>query len=459
MEHRSRADQKIRQAHLNYPPLEWNLTNPNSSCAFFVSPEEVQYNNIYWQVQHTSNETYYFYGAYFDNRTQSGIGPAIRILGMSDRLLGQERNIFCQLRFPGEIKPFFSQVSQFTYLWDVDWDFADLKLQPYLITCELPEGRSHLVPRSVSLVEHQCDNASNNLLVVHNPLPPGQKRKDFAVCVKGLYFYHQSMYAVRVAEYVELLKILGADHVTIYRFQVHANISKVLDFYALTDGAVDVVDTTMPGPFANIPDFMERYLKAHPRKQYVQEVIHYNDCMYRQLDLFNYFVPIDIDEVIMPVSTDNWHDLVYKKAIPASQGQNVSAFVARNVFFADSEAPEHTDVIPWYMHMLQNVRRGRNFDPADYVGGLLHHKSFHDAQKVLSLYNHSPRECFDKKCKVHVFDPEDAFLQHYCIGRTRPECRNNNLTVDTTIWKFKNELIRNTNRVLRRAGILGADNT
>ena len=65
---------------------------------------------------------------------------------------------------------------------------------------------------SVSVVESKCDQATNNLRVTYNPLKEGEKKKKFAVCVKGLDFPDKDI-SERLMEWIELLNILGAEKV------------------------------------------------------------------------------------------------------------------------------------------------------------------------------------------------------------------------------------------------------
>lgn len=98
---------------------------------------------------------------------------------------------------------------------------------PHLVACVLPEGYKDQIPQTVSLVANKCDTASNNLRVVYDR--PEEKR-DFAVCVKGMDFLHVDL-SVRLVEWIELLKLLGADKIFIYELHVHPNMSKVLKHY------------------------------------------------------------------------------------------------------------------------------------------------------------------------------------------------------------------------------------
>jgi hypothetical protein len=104
--------------------------------------------------------------------------------------------------------------------WDQKSDIPkDKELQPFMLTCKVPPEFKDHVPESVSVVENPCDNATNNLKVIYNQPPSGEK-KNFGVCVKGLFFPHQPEMTTRLVEWIELIKILGAEKITLYELAV-----------------------------------------------------------------------------------------------------------------------------------------------------------------------------------------------------------------------------------------------
>ena len=76
----------------------------------------------------------------------------------------------------------------------------------------------------MSIVEHICDKATNNLKVIYNP-PKGPK-KDFAVCVRAIHYPDVDL-SFRLIEWIELLSMLGADKIFLYELEVHPKIKKV----------------------------------------------------------------------------------------------------------------------------------------------------------------------------------------------------------------------------------------
>ena len=74
------------------------------------------------------------------------------------------------------------------------------------------------------LVAYPCDTATNILRIVYNK--PDQPKKKFAVCVKGLNFPGEDI-SGSLVEWFELLHVLGADMIFLYKFDVHRNVEKV----------------------------------------------------------------------------------------------------------------------------------------------------------------------------------------------------------------------------------------
>ena len=69
----------------NVPVLFWSERDEavRQKCGEFPSVLDLHYNNRYWQEVHTSQGTFFLYGAYLDKR---GGNILIRILGMFDHL-------------------------------------------------------------------------------------------------------------------------------------------------------------------------------------------------------------------------------------------------------------------------------------------------------------------------------------------------------------------------------------
>lgn len=238
-------------------------------------------------------------------------------------------------------------------------------------------------------------------------------------------------------------------------FQIHPNISKVLQYYE-AKGKVSVTPLTLPGGQPNFPGFQHLYLTKKVNHKRQNELIPYNDCLYKNLYTYEYVALLDIDEVIMPIKTKTWGELmkvVLPKAL-ATKPETRASYNFRNVYFLDDLSHAHGwfKDIPKYMHMLQHVYRAVNFTkPNQYI------KCFHNPERALTLHNHFPLACLGQGCTSYAVETEDAQLQHYradCVRTLKKSCTEfrQNSIIDTTIWKYKDELIQRTAETLLQLG-------
>lgn len=435
----------------------WHIKG-NKTCAKFPTIYDLHINNIYWQETETSNGTFYLYSAYLDRRKNNRLGPTIRILGMINRLEPKVKT-FCQIWFSGSKEPVISKVLEYKYIWFKKWgNYKTGIFQPYMLACQLPQSHWKEVPISVSVVEHVCDLATNNLRVTYNVLAPGEKKKKFAVCVKGLDFPTDDM-SVRMAEWIEMLNLLGADKIFLYNLEVHPNVTKVLDYYVKA-GKVDLTPLSLPGYQPNMQMLQHLYLKSKLNNKRQNEVIPYNDCLYRNMYRYEYIALLDIDEVIMPIKQDNWEDMMKDVVASALKVKNETraSFNFRNVYFMDEMLEAHQPNggfkdVPPYLHMMQHVYRSANYTkPGQYV------KCFHNPEKVLILHNHFPLGCLGGVCTSYPVSTSMGHLQHYradCVNTLKKSCASvykNVSVIDTTIWRYKAEMISRTTESLSKLG-------
>jgi len=458
---------KLQPQMPNLPLVYWQekkkkkVPKNYTGCTKFPDIFDLHFNNKYWQVTETSNGTFYLYGAYLDVRPTNRLGPTVRVLGMINRLEPAVKT-FCQLWFSDSMEPVISKVLEYKYIWYKKWgNYKQGLFQPYLLACQLPKTHWGKTPASVSIVEDKCDKASNNLRVTYNKPAEGEEKKKFAVCVKGLDFPEDDL-SIRLTEWIEVLGALGADKIFLYNLEVHPNITKVLDYYS-KKGLVDVTPISLPGYQPNLPVLQHMYLKSKLNNKRQNELIPYNDCLYRNLYRYDYIALLDIDEVITPIKHNNWADMM-EEVIQASlkvKNETRASWNFRNVYFMDEmlDAHEHQHFkdIPEYLHMMQHVYRSANYTkPGQYV------KCFHNPQKALILHNHFPLGCLGGVCTSYPVDTGLGHLQHYrqdCVNTLKKSCANDfksNSVKDTTIWKVKDAVIQRTNEALQKMGFFGA---
>lgn len=211
---------------------------------------------------------------------------------------------------------------------------------PYLITC--PIEFTNKIPVSISLTAKTCDNAENKLQIINNQ-PLNGIKKSFGVCSKFLEFDNRS-YVIRFIEWVLMMRILGADKITIYNRHVHPELYKIMNYF-VEKGFLDFYEFLEPSGVANshFSTFQFQML----------EVLQHTDCFYRTRNLYKYIAVMDTDEVIVPTEPEDysWHDLVKRFDLT----KRIVSFIPRNVIMPNLKKPLHAE-IPDYHYILQHTQ-------------------------------------------------------------------------------------------------------
>lgn len=420
----------------------------NDSCAPFPDIFQLKFNNIYWQAYKPLNLSFELYKAFYDTRKLNDLDNSVHILAMINEV-DLTLATYCQLWYENVTEPVIVETLMYKYIWLKDWGGPSPGgYSPHLITCQLPDSDQLPAPSCVSLVEKPCDRATNILSVVYNK--PSKKQK-FAVCVKGLDFYEVDL-SHRIVEWIEALGIMGVHKVFFYALHVHPNISKVLNYYQ-SIGKVDVTHITLPGDEPNLPILQHQYLLNNMDQQCFNELIAYNDCFYRNLYSYDYIVPLDVDEIILPTRDQNWTGLMERVLFKATSLGNFSTFNARNVYFFNDATPEGLyNNIPSYMHMLKHTHRSNKFtDHFDYV------KSFFDPNLVLTVHNHLPLEFSNDAAFSYSIHRRDAQMCHYRNGCAEElDCKlfRKDIIQDKILWRHKNKLVSRVTRVLKTLNLI-----
>ena len=96
----------------------------------------------------------------------------------------------------------------------------------------------------------------------------------------------------------------------------------------------------------NIHGLQHLYLKKKRNNKRQNELIPYNDCLYRNMYRYKYIALLDIDEVILPIEEHNWSDLMKNVQLLAENIANqvkfenkskkiLASYNFRNVYFMD----------------------------------------------------------------------------------------------------------------------------
>lgn len=307
--------------------------NTSFTCCA-VPPSKVQHSNEFWQTQKITDGKLQLFGAYLDKRIKiQGRRQFVRILGVSSIYLDGFK-LSCQFWNSRSVSIGVEPVYFTNYIWFKEWEKDPTNAsEPYLLSCLLPRRLEKTAPVFVSVVENNCDVATNFLRIKYQK---SNTQEMFAVCVKPLDFLYADI-SKRLVEWIELLGLLGAHKIFFYKLEVHSNVSRVLEYYRKR-GKVDVQSFKLPGVLYTQSDGQHTFLKKNKVQKRKLELIPYNDCLYRNMYKYKYVTLLDVDEVIMPKKNKHdWHDLVKSlhKAIASNETSRdqFTGFAFRNAYF------------------------------------------------------------------------------------------------------------------------------
>ncbi|KAM7350268.1 uncharacterized protein ACRADG_008883 [Cochliomyia hominivorax] len=441
-----------------YLPIE-DLNNPkygnrnlNGSCAWYPKLRDVKIHNDYWQEYQNVNFSFYIFGAYYDNRpTVVRDQPVVRVLVMIN-FIGQKYEeyplTYCQLWYDEQAEPFITPMKEMHKIWYYEWSHSLDFHYAHFVSCPVMEDK---IPKTISLVAAPCDTATNNVRVTYQPLETNETRKDFAVCVKGLDYPHVDT-SHRLVEYIETLRSLGAEKITMYKLQIHPNSTKVLEYYENT-GYLEYRPMSLSTSVSNLQDYRHLEMEKNGWSYILHEVIPYNDCLYRNMYRYNYVAVVDTDEVLMPLGNiTNWRDLMdFGETITTDNCQNFASYCFRCIYFPRyPEKPRFSQQIPEYFYMLQHVERVREHIRPDWAT-----KCLHSTDYVIATHNHFSIQWTWDVCGSYSFDANVAQLNHY----REPDLKEtlNDSVVDLSLWRFKDQIMERSMKVFETLGFFDDD--
>ncbi|XP_037816434.1 uncharacterized protein LOC119606856 [Lucilia sericata] len=420
------------------------VRNYNYTCARYPGIMDIHIQNEYWQILRNRNLTYYLYGAYLDDRPLvTGNRTLIRLLAIIDLISENQQDYprtYCQLWFKDKFEPLIVPVETTHFIWRYRWGHDSQYSFPHILTCNLPEDYKDLIPKSVSLVAAPCNKASNILRVIKRPLKPFEKKKEFAVCIKGLDFPYKDI-SYRLVEYIESLRVLGAQKVIVYNLEVHDNVTKVLNYYQHT-GFVEYRPFSFSLKYSNLPEFRHLQLITKKDAFRLHESILYNDCIYRNMYQFKYIAVWDIDELPIPLKRyKNWHDLMLlAENSKEYMCKSYASFCFLCAYFPSYKGNfSFAKEFPEYFYMLQHVKRVR--DIADYGYAM---KCLHSTDHIIATHNHFPVH-YAADSRDYTFSSSVAQMNHY----REPPFKENltNPIMDKSLWRFARRIVKKSMKI------------
>ena len=374
------------------------------------------------------------YSAFYDSRPSLENPPVVvRVIVVSD-VVDVTKQLFCRFRYESYV--IANRTSRVTPQPIGAGVYLRGQLyKEFVYTC--PVDDSHSPPVGVAIVATPTDDATL-YLPVEIPAKWGVK-KDFGVCVSVSYWNHTTD---RIVEWMELNRLFGVSHVTVYNNSLSAEAARVFARYAAS-GFVDFRQSTN-----FIEDPAETNIHLH-----MSPVI--NDCMYRNMNRFSKIIVIDLDELIVPRGNASLADMIVAIETTQPERHPARTYVFRNAYFFFDWPPDATQPA-----RLATLRHRTRTPPS---GEGMSVKSIVDPQACAAMHNHycwafTPR--FDTEAKEVAVATSVGMNHHYkkchLDAYVKPgACATTlaNGVKDDAVLKYKERLVQEVDKQLKELNI------
>ena len=312
---------KVVQERLPTKTMKDNLTSSSSSSDPILSTAVKAVDNyvdqqlvkLPWTSVYGKGEkdSYHFFSAYFDDRIGASDRPAVIVMGY---VLNGVKNIplYCILKYADGHSVCLKE--QLKRRNPIPCHAPNLGADTYHYYCPISPGEDP--PTSVMISSSSACSmnfTSNEIPVGNRDIGKGKVLKKFSVCVSGPVIENKNILQDLV-EFISMSRLMGAELITFYisREQLKESIIQYI-LHRYSD--VRVIE-------------WKRFEKWSPLHYYGQMLI-MSDCMYRSMYETEYLVPIDIDEMIVPIKANSWSEML--QDLP--QREKYAAFIFENGFF------------------------------------------------------------------------------------------------------------------------------
>ncbi|CAH1778963.1 unnamed protein product [Owenia fusiformis] len=412
--------------HMDAIKVRFDSKTGLMSCPGLSKPQNIPNDTQVFQELRKGDRLIFGFGAYYDVRRN-----LIRITAIQDAHTAN-RPKFCQLW-----KESSNDVTVTKMRIERNQGGHGNRYNGAFLTCPLQEDGG--VYSAVSITFEECERAQNIFSIQYPQIDDisDEPANDFNVCLEAPLNLNYSRY-YELIEWIEMNRILGASHFTIYNHTSSNLVKTVLESY-IKDGIVTLVQWPIP---------LRVHIWPQP-KSYVEEIHYYgqtamiNDCLYRMRHSAKYLVFVDLDEFIIPKKTQTWIEFI-KENDPK---RRMGGYVFRNVFFRkewDSGSAISNDQTVQKLKLvtLMKTKKETKIWPPYQRSKLII-----DPLKIKEMGAH---QIWGEKSGADlVVDPKDGLLHHYRNWENPSDLPG---PVDETMLKYKDDLI---DAVIKRYAKLG----
>ncbi|CAG10330.1 unnamed protein product [Tetraodon nigroviridis] len=315
---------------------------------------------------------------------------------------------------------------------------------PYVTTdvmCAIPKACSATHVSLVRELGHWTDLKLTWLPIRNIRSIRAEERFNFTVCISTLFGGYNNV--LQFAQSLEMYRLLGVNRVVIYKNSCSPELDRLLHGYS-QEGFVEMVQWPIDQYLTPSKGWL--FSESGGDVHYYGQQTTLNECIYRSMDRSRYVLLNDIDEIVMPYQHSGLMPLMDTLL---QQHPKAAVFLIENRFFPKNhfEPSGKFKLTRWSRVPGVNILEHIYLEEPDR--NVYHpHKMIIKPRMVEQTSVHEPLKHFGEQVKV---PPNVAHLIHTRVGLRE----GTQLTEDTRLWNFSEELIAGVDKALRRAGLLG----
>ncbi|KAJ3646585.1 hypothetical protein Zmor_024167 [Zophobas morio] len=338
--------------------------------------------------------------------------------------------LFCQIL--SQDGQYFITRTRATKIWSKSWNQNDTHTyyNPFLISCYIPFG---VTPISVSFSLKPCEKAPIDFKISpEDTLPSKDLPHIFTICVKPLNFNKDI--SLKLLQWIVINQILGATKMNLYVENLPKKTLKILQSFQKSQNGI----TLLKHDNLDSSFYLDETTNIWQKRR--NEIITYNDCLYRNIHTSHFIIPVDIDEIIVPRHVTTWAELLHESL--SESKDNFASYTVRNAYYLRQFNVKK--------RLKEKIVFFRNVVRSDFSGERESGKSFVSTKNALTVFNHYALKTLRPGIgRIKFLKKELVQMNHYkdnCDTVILPECAKYLSSpvrvVDNVILKYKKVFYR-----------------
>ena len=367
-----------------------------------------------------SKDVHHIFSAYYDSRELPN-RPCIVLFGFIEKERQDKEkqdNMFCTVVYEDNTTKCLGEVTQTLV------HLHDKRAITYI--CRL-HSTDEIPTHIILCAKDKCESCDHSKRIPVWNRDSGVK-ESVGVCIEGPLYTSQwvtkeTMFEL-ILEFLAMVKVLGVKIVTIYNTNgKHELLMKILKLYP------ELVD-------------MVQWNKPVARLHYHGQSMLLQDCLYRNMYRVKYLAFIDLDEMIFPVSSNNWIDML--QILEAMEGTYASYRFSNNFFAPDPSTTVGKATCPYMKTPKYFVRLQRlpSPDPKERTKVIVKP----DLLEAVGIHEIGPYKVVQGYSHTGFVPKSIGMMGHYRIHLTRDMIRGKPVE-DRTAMKYKHLVMQELERV------------